>query len=406
MKVVQFFKGLHAPTDSLDYKVSMIQAQRLMAPVSSMVLIVLVLLTLTYFLKINVRHDRNASSIEMIGEEEIVELVNLEPPPEAEKTIETDVDVMADVQVDVISPNPIGEVVENQPVTLNPPVALSPSPVVLKGISSRGSGGGGLGSGTRVAGDLVGTLYDFKRTADGKPRRVDYWNDLKAIINAKMNRKNAVPNIFHVTKEVYLSHLLVEKMAAEKGPEVFGVAKLMEAKQWIAHYQGRVQPEASGRYRLVGHFDDALVVLINGKVVLDSGWDYIGKQSPVTGWTPRIHVGKYPSFSGQTLTYSDWIELDADKSLPLDIYVGERPGGLIGGVLMVQQEGTTYEKESNGREILPLFCTSHLSYAERDRMRRFPGMRFSMKIPLMNTRGKEKPSLIGKNEIQVDSGNL
>ncbi len=404
MFIMSFYQDLTASAETLRHKVAVIRLQRLSAPVASLALVGLTILLLTVCLTSSSSVVVSATEVELVEAVETPLLEDPPPPPEEIPPEVQDVHVEFDVPVAPVEQPAAAQ--QSTPTPTNTVVSMTPSPLVIKGVAARSGGGVGLGSSTRFAGDLTGALYDFKRTSNGQPRKVDYWQDLKALITIKEFKGKGTVPFYTVEKRVYLSHLLVDQTSAEAAPDVFGVKGLMGAKQWVARYQGRIQPETSGTYQFVGHFDDAMIILVNGVVVFDSGWDYIGKQSPVTGWAPKEHIGAYPVFSGQSLVYSTPIPLKADQSLPLTIYIGERPGGKIGGILLVKKLGERYAKAANGQEILPIFATSHLSYTEKERLRTFKKHTFDMKIPLMNTRGVPKPTFTEATDIQVDCGDL
>ena len=96
--------------------------------------------------------------------------------------------------------------------------------------------------------------------------------------------------------------------------------------------------------------------------------------------------------------YGDWVTLPADQPTRIDILVGEHPGGRVGGVLLLQQEGRGYERAENGRPILPVFTTQHLSAEERNRMRTFSAWRFDPGYTVMAPRA---PAPAGPGETRA-----
>ena len=232
------------------------------------------------------------------------------------------------------------------------------------------TGGSAFGFREQLEGDLVGTMYDLKRDAEGRPRVPQYARDVSAILGGRMAAKSFA-DFYRLPRRLYLTHLFVPYSAAATGPAAFGVQDLMEPTQWVVHYTGEIQPRLSGRFRFVGMFDDLLVVAINGRTALEFLWT--GDPSP---WAPSDFVNAHPCFAGKPLVYGDWVTLPDDQPTRIDILVGEHPGGRVGGVLLVQQEGVHYPVESNGRPILPLFTMLPLNAEERDRVRIFAEWKF------------------------------
>lgn len=404
-RIGQIFTGIGKPRDSLEYKIALIEIQRLSAPFTALFIPMLAILVAAIFVGMEKEIPAPPVRIEEMRTEELPKLED--PQPEEMPQIENSDEVV--VKFDHPTPSPVASPTKTE--TTQNIVREVPSALIMSGIMGGKEGmlvgGGGLGGNVRQEGDMLGTLYDFKRDHKGAARKVDYWNDLKTIIDGKLTDK-AFSGFYKVNQPVYLSHLWVPKAPAEIGPEAFGVKGLMEPKGWIAHYTGTVQPEESGQYRFVGHFDDAMVVMIDGKVVLEAEWDFVGKTG-IMGWAPKEFNQQHTSPTGQCFVYGDWIEFSSSAPKRIDLLVGERPGGSIGGILLIQKKGVDYPKASDGRPLLPPFLTSPLSFPERTRLEgaKYKGFPvFNMNIPLMNTAGRKKVDLRSENEIDVNSGDL
>ncbi len=127
----------------------------------------------------------------------------------------------------------------------------------------------------------------------------------------------------------------------------------VQPSRWIVHYKGNVSPPETGTYHFVGVCDDILVVRINGQVVLDSGslspsghqptryYDFDGEGKP-DGWFKGCGEGSP-------------VNMEAGKPYPIDVVIGEFPGGEFKAWLLVRKEGAEYKKDSKGNPILPLF---------------------------------------------------
>lgn len=407
------FRGLRQPVDTRAYKEARIEAQRLFAPVAAFTIPLFVLLVMAVFTNTSATVDEIRVAVQEELPVEEPEIEEEPPPPEYDDLPDLpDPELVMDVDVP-----PMGAIMENvvQPVQSPVRTTAALADTRVRGLATtaglgmrRGGGGKGFGSGTKVEGDLVGRLYDFKRDADGKARSVNYWTDLKTMVESISSHRRP-REVYSVPREVYLSHLFVPYTQAEAGPEAFGVADLMEAKGWVAHYSGQVQPLHGGEYRFVGDFDDTLIVLIDGKTVLEVTWDHANNMGGVSGWTAKENVGTHRAFTGRNLVYGDWVELNGDQPQRIDVFVGERPGGMIGGVLLVERKGETYGKNADGSPVLPVFAVSTLSMEEQQRLDSARGIRFARQTPVMKIIGKRELYTAGFTEpgdIKVNSGSL
>ena len=407
-RLCAMMKGLRMPRNSRAYKEAKIELQRLTAPFTA-ILLPAVMAALLAILSDSSNATEITTTVSVIEELTTkTDIEEVEPPPPP-KTTELSLDFHMDSPVEVVSETlasaeaaPVASPLKTTAVTFSKSVVLPESALGRTGI------GTSLGATTEFAGDLVGRLYDFKRNSDGKPRRADYWADLQRIVERKLTPR-AFQDVYCVPKEIYLSHLFVPYADAATGPEAFGVGGLMEPTAWVAHYTGQVQPLHGGRYRFVGDFDDVLIVLVDGVVVLEVTWDHSDNIGGATGWTAKENVNVYKCFTGRPFIFGDWVELTSDKPRRIDVLVGERPGGRIGGVLVVQKEGVAYEKAANGFPVLPIFSVSTLSPQEQQRLAEAREMKFAFPTPVMRMAASKEVYLAGyteADEITVDFGNL
>ena len=249
--------------------------------------------------------------------------------------------------------------------------------VSISGLS-RGKGGGGFGYNQKVRGDLIGTMYDLKRNAAGVERAPNYLNDLRSIIDGRLSAK-AFGQFYRTTNQLYSTHLYFPKQSADNGPAAFGAEKEMKPSNWIVHYSGMIKAPEADRYRFVGMFDDLLMVFIDGKIALEFLWT-----ADPTPWAPTEFVDQHMCFAGRPLVYGDWLKMNPQQAHRIDVLVGEHPGGLVGGTLMIQQERRKYPLASNGRPILPIFTVQRLTYPERKVLEDNPEWTFDFPPPIFN----------------------
>lgn len=437
-RITDMAKGLTQPRDSRAHKEAMTELQRQWAPLLGITIPLVAVIVMCSITIGSV--EQQAPTVQTMIEEPVESepLEEVEPPPPPETQMETPEDILDTVISDVPSP-PIGEPVADMPTT-NPSLQMTPSPRTLKAVPARGSGGGGIGGGTRLEGDMVGMFIDLSRDSKGnfRPEFTGNQNNkdkllYKDVLNIvqKGFTKEAFADYQVVPQRVYLSHLVLPYVESAIGPSTYKVEKSVKAgAPWAAVYKGQLQPEQSGTYRLAGLYDDILVVRVNGKEVLEFTWSSrnngVNQPSPIgTGWvqTDAAVAGKHKmrGFQNVPLTYGDWFELRADKPVTIEILIADNGGdatgksGLTGGILLLEKKGETYEKTPDGVPLLPVFATTRLTFAERQRLagiadpsNKHTSGHYAFRdknVPVMNTCGKGALAF-PESTVEVDVGDL
>jgi hypothetical protein len=213
----------------------------------------------------------------------------------------------------------------------------------------------GFGSFKPSANSLIGILYDLKQTQTRQPTAVStekYWDVLDAFL-ANSWDEAVLTRYFKAGRPLYTTQIYIPEMKADAAPNAFGVGDIVQPSRWMIHYKGQVSPPHPGTYRFVGYCDDIMVVGVNAKVVLVSGWpghERISKVLRHTAWDATRRSG-LKIFSGR-LMKGDWITLKAGEIIDLDIIIGERPGGAFCAVLLIEEQGMTYEQLDNESVLL------------------------------------------------------
>lgn len=434
--------GLTQPRDSLAHKEARRELQRQWAPLVGVLLPALVVVTMCSITIGGGEQQQPKVDVTIVEPDPGPPLDPIDPPPPPEH-LEVPEDLVDDVISAIPSP-PLGDPVPNTPPTANPPVQLTRSPVIFKGIPTRGAGGSGLGGGVRLEGDMVGMFVDLSRDGRGNLRpefapvagKASYVNkdrllfkDVHHLLSKNLSREAFAPYRV-VPQKVFLSHLVLPYVKSSIGPATYKVEKeVKKGAPWVAVYKGQLQPEKDGLYRLAGLYDDVLVVRVDGKQVLEFTWESrfngVGKPSPIgTGWAQKdaAVAGKHrmKGFQGVPLAYSDWFPLRAGQSVPVEILIGDNggdgaEGGLTGGILLVERKGETYAKAPDGTPLLPPFATTRLTFTERQRLAQLADPTNTKtsghyafaerEIPVMNTCGKARPSMT-EGDVAVDAGDL
>jgi hypothetical protein len=233
------------------------------------------------------------------------------------------------------------------------------------GGSAASSGGGPGGAAvpffgfkeSRGGGALVGKFYDLKQLSNGQPSKLDEQNGYPGEVAKFVNgwNESTFSKYFVGPNPLFTTQIFIPKVNASQGPVAFGLGGRVQPKMWVVHYKGEVIPTESGTFRFVGMADDVLIVRFNGRVVLDCGsttptghapqkfYSSVGLQlDPKMGWYKGLGVG-------------DPVQVTGGQSYPMEILIGEWPGGDFKAFLMIEKEGVQYEKDAKGNPILPIF---------------------------------------------------
>ncbi|HEY3664300.1 MAG TPA: hypothetical protein VGL24_14195 [Chthoniobacterales bacterium] len=224
-----------------------------------------------------------------------------------------------------------------------------------------GAAGGSLVSmfGLREAsGGLKGEFYDLKQSPGRKDTGMDKDKYSKVVIEfVKSGWNQAVLNPYYkASKPLYSSQFLIPSIKADEGPKAFQVERDVKPSLWLAWYKGNVIPSETGTFYFVGAGDDVLCVRFNGNSVLSANFDIDnnGLVRPTAhydyGWPPPPAWKQPGGFSK-----GPGIQVEAGKSYPIEVLIGEQPGGTFHAILLLEKQGGTYKKDNHGNPILPVF---------------------------------------------------
>ena len=226
--------------------------------------------------------------------------------------------------------------------------------------------GGGLGSlGGAVAdslritsfgydqameGTLEGTLYDFKKDPKGKALKsvkgsgamVSYASGILKSFTGNFRRDALDRKFFMSETLLYGAYFVIPSTSANAAPRAFKAEGVIAPNLICAAYTGTYRPTKSGRFRLFGKGDDAFIVRINGKTVLDGSWT----KSVYSQWNQPASAKRadekspqsYFGFSQPGVT-GNWFELRAGGETQVEVVLCEVPGGRFGAYLLIEEEG-------------------------------------------------------------------
>ena len=177
-RIIDMFKGLRQPKDSLDYKKAIIELQRLGAPLGSIALFSIILVVMSV-MKITAEEKPPVIVTEIVEavEPEELEKVEEEPPPPPEEIHElTEEMEVTDVTVNIEAPPTTDAVQSPSPAPVDA-VAITPSPIQMPGVyASRSTGVRGAKIGAYGLGQTEALVYGFLRYLKMRQNKDGSWD--------------------------------------------------------------------------------------------------------------------------------------------------------------------------------------------------------------------------------------
>ncbi|MDB6070729.1 MAG: hypothetical protein JWL81_1900 [Verrucomicrobiales bacterium] len=265
-----------------------------------------------------------------------------------------------------------------------------------------GSGGGFISVpsifGSAGTGGLTGTLYDMKQTRDGKSREynggVEEFFPRLYEIAEKRFRKDAFNDFYRAKVTLSYTMLAVPNVPAEEGPRAFQADKEIQPRGWFLHYHGTIDPPTEGDWRFAGIFDDALLVYVNNRLVFDGSYDSQADPSVRSPFGSAVFAG-----SGNRPFVGKWVKLKRGSTL--DILVGERPGGRVGGLLLVQDKSKKYQEREKDIPLLPVLAFNPPRKEDKERMEKL-GIPIAAETPVFKIDTQRSPLTLGSGRSSPD----
>ncbi|MGJ8672569.1 hypothetical protein [Rubritalea sp.] len=206
-----------------------------------------------------------------------------------------------------------------------------------------------------------GYLYDLKKDEKGEATEVAqgsgnsltrFYEAFGDLIRKKFSEraldKYAVADEYNGLKYFY-----VKSIKAEEAPAQFG-SSYIDPMQIIMVYKGIVEEAPKKEFRFAGVFDDAMCVLVNGKLVF-----YVSRHEDELRYKPA-EVSKRRKDEGVNhMAYGNYIKLN--KGDELTLVAAEVPGGGMSGKLLVQLKGYKYEDDKYEDPVLHPFVCAELT---------------------------------------------
>lgn len=213
--------------------------------------------------------------------------------------------------------------------------------------------------------DLVGTFYDLNRRSNGRDQPIDrgqYKDILERFMRGGWKKATLAP--YHASpRKLYATSILVPTMRSANAPMAFGEDS--PGYCWVIVYEGVLVYPRDITFRFRGFADDILVVRVNGEHVLQANYsdDFLSYPTDANGVSSdhrALQLGSGYAAVGK------WITLKANEPQPIQVMIGEEPGGTFCGMLLVEEKDVKYENTDAGRPIYPAFKTAPLTWAQKD----------------------------------------
>ena len=238
---------------------------------------------------------------------------------------------------------------------------------MMSGGSSKGFGGGsggGIGSGLGVGrgngknfvslfgakmgtNGLVGTFYDLKQTPSHKDTECapqsgigPYREAVKEFFQSGWSPIKFA-KYYKAPEPLIAGQLFIPSRSANAAPEAYGVEKEVKPSRWVVHYKGVVEVPQSIPFRFVGTGDDWLLVRWDKKIALDDGYErfVVGGDGNYKDFkqtvTKEFVLDRTPG-GLHRMKAGPWINETKGKKVPIEIAIGETPGGVFDVYLAIE----------------------------------------------------------------------
>lgn len=223
---------------------------------------------------------------------------------------------------------------------------------------------------------LVGYLFDLKQSPNRQDTDLaeDTREDRKAgsFVEAEKGRNQKYVGVLNeflkrwddsVFDKSYRSktplsayQIFMPLMPADEAPKAFDLERQVKPKRWVIHYRGNFVAPKNGTFRFVGMADDVLVVRFAKDIVLNGSLTALDVKVERTVVDRPPRTPKSGSIAGQRLIAGPWIRMIENRAYPMDVLLGELPGGRFFAFLLIEEKGENYEQRPDEvGPVLPVF---------------------------------------------------
>ena len=196
---------------------------------------------------------------------------------------------------------------------------------------------------------LLGFLYDLKNDSEDNPSEAlggrsdtrKYYKELERLLENGLKDEDL--NQYKIADtSCNFEYMAVSKSPADLAPAAFGSPSI-EPKGILIVYSGVIEEAPEEEFRFAGHFDDALMVLVNGEVVFYNAFQDFNKYKPVQASSSGVLGDAFGKFI--TLKKGDKVK----------VAFAEIPGGSIRGALKVELKKFNYKENRHGAPVIHPF---------------------------------------------------
>jgi hypothetical protein len=224
-----------------------------------------------------------------------------------------------------------------------------------------------MGSEQSVGNDFEGTFYDLKRWRNnekvvGMTVATGGGNDpepLNILVREFLDNdwdESILKRYKEGDKKLYATQFFIPPIDADMAPILFGFGDDYEPALWSILYKGKLAHPDGGTFRFSGVGDTLLYVRVNGKLVLDAGYE-INAIERYTDWrSPSDEHRVYP----MTITrqrVGEWFTLEPGVPVDMEVWYVCRASSRVKIMLTVQEEDVDYPVNDLGDPVWPIFKT-------------------------------------------------
>ena len=219
-----------------------------------------------------------------------------------------------------------------------------------------------FGGGQTIGNDFVGTFYDFKRDRHGGRKSMNT-DEFKSRVGEFVSggfRTSRLAQFYQSPKKLYATTFMIPTVKSFIAPDAFGESDT-GGWTWMAHYKGNLVYPEKIKFRFWGQGDDILIVRVDKKVVLNASWP--GTEAEYSTWVPTGGNIRQWKMGNNYSVPGDWITLEPNEPLEMEVVIGEVPGGHYDAMLCVEVEGEEYPRSPNqAGPVFPMFKTAEPSH--------------------------------------------
>jgi len=221
-----------------------------------------------------------------------------------------------------------------------------------------------FGSGQSIGNDFEGCFYNFNYDRSGRKIPMGsekFFQAVHKFISSGWD-VSKLAKYYRSPNKLYATHFMIPHIPAPMAPDVFGEAG-MEGFNYALLYKGELVSHEPITFRFRGSGDSFIFVRVDGKTVLLASWEREGSFGLSDLWQSSSADNRKFFLAGQLASVGDWITLEPDTPLKMEVFFGEGRGGFTGVALAVEVKGEEYGQRGwqGSNPVFPAFKTEEFS---------------------------------------------